>query len=700
MMRLTSFSYFCRSYSITMKKIWLLAGLLAACGPNPNDKDAQSEEGSTSNQAAAVDSTDRRFADVQVLNYQIPGFDKLSLSQKKLVYYLYQAGLSGRDIIWDQNYRHNLEIRHALETVFSEYSGDRQNEEWKALEVYTRRVWFSNGIHHHYSMDKFKPEFSQEFLAQVLSQTGAELSPEAMEAIFNPELDAKRVNLNPEKDLIAASANNFYEPGITEAMVDAYYAGVIDPKDPTPIEYGLNSTMRINENGELYEDVWKVDGTYGEAIEKIVYWLEKAVEVADSPAQAKALELLIDYYRTGDLKTWAAFNVAWVEASDVTVDFINGFIEVYGDAKGFRATYESVVQVKDFDASERMAVVSENVQWFEDNSPLMEEHKKKNVVGVTYKVISVAGESGDASPSTPIGINLPNANWIRAKHGSKSVSLGNIITAYDEAAGEGILQEFAHDEEEVERAKKHGKLAGKLHTALHEVVGHASGQLEPGVGTPKETLKNYSSTLEEARADLVALYYLMDQKLVDLGLMESLEVGKAEYDSYIRNGLLTQLRRLEEGADIEEAHMRNRQLVAAWVFEKGQKDNVIEKIEKEGKIFYEIHDYEALRVLFGDLLREIQRIKSQGDYQAGKDLVENYGVKVDPAVHAQVMERTAPLNIPPYSGFVNPVLKPVMDENGEITDVVIEQPKSFAEQMLFYSKEYGFLSPQMVTEER
>lgn len=680
-----------------MKKLLLSAlifGTLFSCGnaeKDAKDQEKNNKESNESNQSDAKDFQYKadKFADIQVLNYRIPGFDKFSLQQKKLAYYLYQAGLSGRDIIYDQNYKHNLAIRNALESIVTNYKGEKDTN-WDQFIVYTKRVWFSNGIHHHYSMDKFLPEFDRAWFESTLKESGASLEAAVIDKMFDPNVDMKRVNLNPKKGLIKGSANNFYGEGITEKMVDDYYAKRIDKSDTTPISYGLNSKLVLNENGELEEKVWHIDGMYGDAIEKIVFWLEKAVEVAENDAQAKALKLLIEYYKTGDLKTWDAYNIAWVNATEGDIDYINGFIEVYGDAKGYRATYESVVQMKNFEASERMKVLQENTQWFEDNSSIMAEHKKKNVKGVTYKVINVIGESGDASPSTPIGINLPNANWIRANHGSKSVSLGNIVEAYNEASGGSLTKEFAHDEEEIARAEKYGMLGSKLHTALHEVVGHASGKLNPGVGTPKETLKNYASTLEEGRADLVALYFLLDPKMVELGLMESLEVGKAEYDSYIRNGLMAQLQRLEPGADIEEAHMRNRQLVAAWVFEKGQKDNVIEKVTRDGKTYYEIHDYEKLRGLFGDLLREIQRIKSEGDYKAGRDLVENYGVKVDQSIHEEVLARVKPLNISPYKGFINPTLVPV-EEDGEIIDVKIEYPASFQEQMLNYSKQYGFL---------
>lgn len=633
-----------------------------------------------------------RVADLQILSYEINGFDQLSLDQKKLVYYLYEAGLSGRDIIWDQNYRHNLAIRSALENIVKNYDGDKANESWSNFMEYTKRTWFSNGIHHHYSMDKFKPKFERTYFEELLTSTNTTLDAVIVDAMFNPEVDNKRVSLNPDKDLMLASATNFYSEDISEAEVDAFYKEKLANAGEKPVEIGLNSKLVKDADGTIREEVWKVGGMYNDALVEVVNWLEKAKGVAENEAQANALGLLIEYYQTGDLNKWVDYNIAWLNATEGDIDYIQGFVEVYGDPKGMRGSYESIIQIKDFEASERMKVLADNAQWFEDHSSIAEEHKKESVVGVSYKVVNVAGESGDASPSTPIGVNLPNNNWIRAEHGSKSVSLGNIVQAYNNAGGSGLTEEFAHDEEEINRYKEHAQLASKLHTAMHEVIGHASGKINPGIGTPKETLKNYASTLEEARADLVALYFLLDEKLVELGLMESLEVGKAEYDSYIRNGLMMQLRRIEPGAEIEEAHMRNRQLVAGWAFEKGAKNNVIERVERDGKTYFNINDYEALRVIFGDLLKEIQRIKSEGDYTAGRNLVENYGVKVDHELHQQVLDRSAALNIAPYNGFVNPILIPVYDENNEIIDVKVSQPASFEEQMLNYSEKYGFLS--------
>lgn len=653
--------------------------------PTENKQEMVQEEKTTNFEWIVED-----FADLRVLRYQIPGWDQLTLQQQKLVYYLTQAGYEGRDIIWDQNYRHNIEIRKALENIVKNYEADKTSADWNNFMEYTKRIWFSNGIHHHYANYKFTPEFSKEYFNTLLTETGTQLDAEIVDIMFDPAKDAKKVSLDPKSDLVLSSAINFYDPDITQKEAEAYYAAIINADDKEPISYGLNSKLVRNEDGTISEAVWKADGMYGPAITKIIGWLEKAVEVAENQAQADALKLLIEYYKTGDLKTWDAYNIAWCGATEGDIDYINSFIEVYNDPLGYKGSYENIVQIKDFEASKQMAVVADNVQWFEDNSSIMDEHKKKKVTGVTYKVVTVAGESGDSSPSTPIGVNLPNANWIRATHGSKSVSLGNIISAYDNASGGAYTDEFAYSEEEKERAKKHGQLGGKLHTALHEVVGHASGQLNPGVGTPKETLKNYASTLEEARADLVALYYLMNNKLIEIGLMESLEVGKAEYDGYIRNGMMVQLRRLKKGEHLEEAHMRNRQLVASWAYEKGQAENVIEKITKDGKTYFVINDYVKLQSIFGDLLKEIQRIKSEGDYEAGMALVEGYGVKVDPELHDEVLARSEKLNVPAFSGFVNPMIVPVT-AGDDIVGFEIKYANSFEEQMLNYSATYGNL---------
>ncbi len=632
-----------------------------------------------------------QFADKKIIRYRIPGFDSLTLQQKKLVYYLVQAGLSGRDIIYDQNYRHNLKIRRALDHIVRDYEGDRSTDEWNKFLVYAKNVWFSNGIHHHYSGDKFQPEFSRAYFRSLLEAVGHQLDDEVLDAMFDPAIDPKRTNLDPSKDLVKASAVNFYDPDLTEAEVRAFYESIIDKNDPTPPEWGLNSKVVRGPDGRLMERRWYADGMYGPAIKEIIKWLEKAAEVAENEAQANALRILIDYYRTGDLEKWIDYNVAWVQATEGDVDYINGFVEVYNDPLGMKGTYETIVEIKDFEASARMQKVAENAQWFEDHSPIMDQHKKENVVGISYNVVNVAGEAGDASPSTPIGVNLPNNNWIRVEYGSKSVSLGNIIEAYNKADGPVLLHEFACDEAEIERAEKYGSLASKIHTALHEVIGHASGKLEPGVGSPAETLKNYASPLEEARADLVALYFMMDPKMVELGLMPGLEVGKAAYDNYIRNGLMLQLRRIEPGATIEQAHMRNRQMIAKWVYEQGQADNVIEKVVHDGKTCFKINDYEKLRALFGELLREVQRIKSQGDYEAGRALIENYGVQVDPEIHAEVLRRSEHLNIAPYGGFINPRLVPVTDDQGQIIDIKVEYPDDFTAQMLEYAEKYSFL---------
>lgn len=675
-----------------MKKSIVLAfAALAAAGCKDNPKNSEDKK----EPAAAVQQDTfkwiiDRFADVKVLRYKIPDFDKLTLQQKKLVYYLTQAGLSGRDIMYDQNYRYNLTIRKAFEHILKDYKGQREGADWSNLLEYGKKMWFSNGIHHHYGNEKFIPAFSKEYFAEVLKNVGHTLAPEVITAMFDPNVDAKKVNLDPNKDLIKYSAVNFYSPGITEREVSEFYKKLINPNDPQPISYGLNSKLVKDANGKLREEVYKVNGLYGPAIKEIIKWLEKAVEVAENEPQKKALQLLIEYYKTGDLKKWDDYSVAWTKAVDGDIDYINSFIEVYQDPMGYKGSYESIVEIRDFKASEQMKKLSENAQWFEDNSSILPEHKKKNVVGVTYKVVNVAGESGDASPSTPIGVNLPNAEWIR-KIGSKSVSLGNIVAAYEASDGPGMLKEFANDEEEIALAQKYGGLASELHTALHEVVGHASGQLEPGVGTPKETLTNYSSALEEGRADLVALYFLMDPKMVEFGLMPSVEVGKAEYDSYLRNGYMVQLRRIQPGNNIEEAHMRNRQMIARWVIEKGQKDGSVAVEKRGGKTYVNIKDYDKVRQHFGELLRETQRIKSQGDYAAVKDLFENYGVKVDPVLHKEVLDRSKPLDLPAYAGFVNPELEPVMDAQGNITDIKVNYPDDFVKQMLYYGEKYGFL---------
>lgn len=673
-----------------MKKLLitlLAAPLFVACGTN---SDGTADTGAFSPAVDTFQWEVDQFADVRVLRYQVPGWDQLTPKQRELCYYLNMAGLAGRDILWDQNYKHNLKIRRALEKIIADYKGPRTGADWDAFMVYAKQVFFSNGIHHHYSNDKHTPQFSQGYFEGLLKESGAALVPDAMAAIFDPLVDNKKVSLDADKDIVLASAVNFYGDDINEKEVEMFYKAKEDLKDPRPVSHGLNSKLVRGKDGKLMEQVYKVDGMYGAALAESVKWLEKAAGVAETPQQKTAIDLLIQYYRTGDLKTWDDFNVAWVQDTASTVDFILGFVEVYNDPLGKRGSYESIVQVNDPVATKHMRVIMENTQWFEDQSPLMPEHKKAEVKGITYRFINTVGEAGDASPSTPIGVNLPNADWIR-ELGSKSVSLGNITDAYEKSSGASTLELFCHDAEEIELAKKHGALAGNLHTALHEVVGHASGQLEPGVGGPDATLKSYASTLEEGRADLMALYYIMDPKLVEIGVMPSLEVGKCEYDSYIRNGLMVQLRRLKEGKNIEEAHMRNRQWVSAWAFEKGQKDSVIVRVVRNGDTYFDIRDYDKLRGLFGDLLREVQRIKSQGDYEAGKALVENYGVKVDPALHKEVLRRAEKIKTAPYAGFIQPEMVAVTDANGNLTDVKMEYPTDFVQQMLMYGTKHSYL---------
>ena len=631
-----------------------------------------------------------QFADLKILRYELTGWENLTLNEQKLVYFLTQAGLSGRDIIWDQNYRHNLSIRNALENVYVNFNGDKSSKEWGAFETYLKRLWFSNGIHHHYSNSKIMPEFSAEYLKSILDETKTDLNKSAFDIIFN-NTDLKKVNQAKNVDNVLESAVNFYGPNVTNSDVETFYSNKISPDPKRPLSYGLNSKL-VKVNGVLKERVYKSGGLYGSAIDEIINWLKLAKGVAENKAQEDALALLISYYKTGDLQTWDDYNVVWTSATEGNIDYINSFIEVYNDPLGYRGSYETIVQIKDFDMSKKMSVLSKNAQWFEDNSPLMPEHKKKNVVGVSYKTVNVAGEAGDASPSTPIGVNLPNANWIRAEVGSKSVSLGNITNAYNNSGSTGRLKEFVHDKREYELEKKYGQLADKLHTALHEVVGHASGQLNPGVGETKETLRNYASTLEEGRADLLGLYYLYDSKLQELGLVDDWKsVGIAAYDGYIRNGLMTQLIRLNLGDDVEEAHMRNRQWVSAWVFEKGKKENIIEKVVRDGNIYFNITNYDKLHDLFGQLLKETQRIKSEGDFQAVQSLVEGYGVKVDQDIHANVLDRNKKFKSAPYGGFINPVLVPEVNANGDIKSINVKYAKDFSSQMLYYSRHYNFL---------
>ena len=643
-----------------------------------------------------------QFADLQVLRYRIPGFENLTLQQKELLYYLSQAARSGHDMIWDQNYRHNLLIRKTIENIVEHYEGDRKDPRWEQFMVYAKRVWFSNGIHHHYSTRKFIPEFDTAYWNALIQgcpkatfpvtpscSNPAQLAAFLQPILFDAKIDAKRVNQESGIDLVQGSANNFYS-GVSQKEVEAFYKPLKNPTDTTPVWFGLNSRL-TKINGKVTEIPWKSGGLYGEAIDRIRFWLQKAISVAENPKQKKALELLVEYYKTGDLKTWDAYNIAWVQDTESMIDVVNGFIEVYGDPLGMRASYESVVSFRDMEATKRIKAIGDQAQWFEDQSPILAEHKKAKVTGISAKVITVVQEAGDASPSTPIGINLPNADWIRKMHGSKSVALGNIVYAYNEMGAKGSsIQEFAWDQAEIDRSKKFGPLAGDLHTDLHEVIGHASGQLNPGIGTPKETLKQYASTLEEARADLVALYYIMDPKLIELGVMPSLEVGKAEYDGYIRNGLMLQLRRLEVGENLEESHMRNRQLNAAWAYQKGLANKVIERKQRDGKTYFVVNDYNALRDLFGQLLREIQRIKSEGDFKAGQALVETYGVKVDQALVAEVKKRFESIQSKPYSGFIQPRLVPIMVQ-GKIKDVKVEYPDNFVEQMMEFGREYATL---------
>ncbi|MCD4744795.1 MAG: dipeptidyl peptidase 3 [Bacteroidales bacterium] len=640
-----------------------------------------------------------QFADIKIMRYKVPGFEDLSLKQKELIYYLSEAALAGRDIIFDQNYKHNLCIRRTLEEIAKHYKGDRETEDFGKFMVYTKRVWFSNGIHHHYSTDKFLPEFSKEYFVHLINNSdGAEFPLQEGETIkiliekltpiiFNPSIAPKRVCQDATKDLIKNSACNFYE-GVSENEVEDFYANMKVPDDTQPISYGLNSKV-VKENGKVVEKIWKTGGMYSDAIEKIIYWLEKAVTVAENKQQKAALEKLIEYYKTGNLKTFDDYNILWLGDLQSCIDVINGFTEVYGDPMGMKATWESVVNFKDMKATKRAETISKNAQWFEDNSPVDPKYKKKEVKGVSAKVITVAQLGGDCYPSTPIGINLPNADWIRKEYGSKSVTMENITYAYDQASlGNGFLEEFCFSKQERELAKKYGSLAGNLHTDMHECVGHGSGQLLPGIST--DALKNYHSPLEEARADLFALYYMMDDKMIDLDLMPDIDVAKAEYNSYIRNGIMTQLTRVELGKNIEQAHMRNRQLIAKWCFEKGKPDNVIEKVVKDGKTYYKINDYDKLRELFGELLCEVQRIKSEGDYEAGKTLIETYAVKVDTVLHKEVKERFEKLNIAPYGGFINSVYEPII-KDGEIIDVKIVYPDNYTEQMLDYSKNHSFL---------
>ncbi len=642
-----------------------------------------------------------KFADLQILRYQVPGFESLTLNQKQLLYHLSQAAIMGRDILFDQNCRYNLAVRRTLEAINENYKGDRSSADYKAMEVYLKRVWFSNGIHHHYGEEKFVPGFSEEFFVSAVKgldpnavpvrdgQTVDQFLAELVPVIFDPSVLSKRTVQSGDQDLILASANNYYGGGITQHEVEAFYDKMKDPKDETPISYGLNSRL-VKEDGKIVEKVWKVGGLYTQAIEKIVTELQLAVPFAENENQKKVIETLISYYKTGDLKEFDAYAVLWVKDTVSEVDFINGFTETYGDPLGMKASWESTVNFVNKEATKRTIVISNNAQWFEDNSPVDSRFKKKEVKGVSAKVITVAMLGGDCYPATPIGINLPNADWIRKDHGSKSVTIENITEAYDKASqGSGFNEEFVWSDKEREAIKTYGFLTDNLHTDLHECLGHGSGQLLPGVAS--DALKAYSSTLEETRADLFGLYYIADPKLVELGLVPDAEAYKAEYYKYIMNGLMSQLVRIELGKNVEEAHMRNRQLIAKWAFEQGKADNVIELKKKEGKTYVVVNDYAKLRELFGKLLAEVQRIKSEGDFAAGKKLVEDYAVKVDPELHAEVLKRYAALNLAPYKGFVNPVMKLVKNEKGEVTDVTLDYTEGYTQQMMRYGKEYSFL---------
>lgn len=669
--------------------LWLL---LASCGGGTSrTADTEKEK---------FDYKVEHFADLQILRYRVPGFEELTLPQKELVYYLTEAALQGRDILFDQNGKYNLRIRRTLETLYTGYRGDRNTPDFRALEVYLKRVWFSNGIHHHYGCEKFEPGFTPEFFRKALleadaselplqpGQTVLQLCDELSPVIFDPTVLPKRVNQADGEDLVLTSACNYYD-GVTQQEAEAYYNAMKDPKDETPVSYGLNSRL-VKKDGRLQEQVWKVGGLYGPAIGKIVYWLEKAEKVAETSEQKAVIGKLVEFYRTGDLKTFDEYAILWVKDLDSRVDFVNGFTETYGDPLGMKASWESLVNFKDLEATRRTETISANAQWFEDHSPVDARFKKEQVKGVSAKVITAAILAGDLYPATAIGINLPNANWIRSTHGSKSVTIGNITDAYNKAAhGNGFNEEFAYGSEELRLIDTYADQTDELHTDLHECLGHGSGKLLPGVDP--DALKAYGSTVEEARADLFALYYLADPKLVELGLTPNEEAYKAEYYTYLMNGLMTQLVRIVPGNNVEEAHMRNRQLIARWVYEQGAADKVVELVKRDGKTYVRVNDYTELRRLFGRLLAEIQRIKSTGDFAAARDLVENYGVKVDPALHAEVLERYKKLNLAPYKGFINPRYEPVTDAEGRITDVLIHYDEDYVEQMLRYGRDYSTL---------
>jgi len=673
--------------------------LVSSCNNSGSTSQSKTE---TTTVADGNDSTfnvmAQSFEDLQVLRYQVPGFNSLTLKQKQLAYYLSQAGLCGRDIIYDQKSKYGLLLRKTIEVVYGSYKGDKNSDDWKKLEVYCGRFWFSNGNHHHYSNVKFVPSCPYEYFASVVKGCDtAQLPKDAGEStdaflarikpmVYDMNFEPKVVDLRPNIDNIVNSSNNFYE-GVTQKEVEAFYAK-FDTKDKAP-SWGLNSKL-VKENGQVVEKTWKSGGMYGAAIDKIIFWLEKASSVAEDDVQKRSLDLLIKYYKTGDLKTWDDYNMAWVKTTS-RIDAVVGFIETYLDAISKKGSFESTISLKDMEETRRIEAIANQAQWFEDNSPIMKEHKKAKVVGITGKAITVITESGDAAPSTPIGINLPNAEWIRKDSGSKSVSLSNIIHSYNVVgAKSGLVDEFAVNDTVMQRMKKWGALASDLHTDMHECIGHASGQINPGVETTDKTLKNYASCLEEARADLVGLYFIPDKKLMEIGVVPDADVAKAGYDNYMMNGLMTQLTRLKPGEQLEEAHMRNRALIAHWAFETGKKDNVTSLVTKNGKTYVQVNDYSKLRELFGQLLKEIQRIKSEGDYKAGKNLVETYGVKVDAKLHKEILERFAKLNIKPYRGFIQAKLVPVMNGN-DITDVKVEYPDNFFSQMMEYGKEYGYL---------
>lgn len=672
--------------------LMLMTGMFCSCN-DPHKQESSSQETDTFKYLV------EQFADLKILRYQVPGFDSLSVNQKKLIYYLSQATLAGRDIIFDQNGKYNLVIRRSLENIYDTYSGDRNSSEFAIFVVYLKRVWFSNGIYHHYASDKFLPDFSQQYFKELISKSDAvrmplkqgetldQLLSSIIPVMFDPKLLPKKVNQDSNVDMVINSAVNFYD-GVSQKEVEDFYAKIQKKDDPEPVSYGLNSKL-VKENGKIVEKVYKIDGIYGPAITEIVKWLEKAATVAENDVQKNTILKLVDFYKTGNLKTWDEFNVLWVKDLSSNVDFVNGFIENYEDPLGMKATWEGIVNFKNIEATHRTEIISNNAQWFEDHSPVDSRFRKKVVKGVYAKVINMAQMGGDNYPATAIGINLPNADWIRKEHGSKSVTIDNITYAYDQAAkGNGFLEEFSYNQSEIDLVNKYGYVTDNLHTDLHECLGHGSGQLLPNVKT--DALKNYQSTLEEARADLFALYYLMDSQLVNLKLLPDTTAAEAEYIKYIKNGLLTQLTRIQPGKNIEEAHMRNRQLIAQWCFEKGKAEKIIERVNKNSKTYFRINDFGKLRQLFGELLKEVQRIKSEGDYEAGKLLVETYGVKVDVTLHNEVLERFKKLNLAPYAGFINPVYAPV-EQNGEIIDIKITYPTDYTGQMRGYSKEHSFL---------